>query len=251
MRFAIGLSILLAAAAAGAEPPAGMALIEDGTFEMGIEGGKDNPLHEVTVSSFYMDRTEVTNGQWQDFCEANDRQLPVFWGIEKFRCGDAWPDHPVVGISHSAATAYAEWAGKRLPTEAEWEYAARGGLVAEVFPNGEEPDTLSINHKRAGHDGSLPVGSLNPNGYGLHDMAGNVREWVQDRYGRHYYVDGPAEDPQGPEAGMFRVVRGGGWFSGLMCCRVEGRVGLPGNFGDFNVGFRCARDVAESTEAVE
>lgn len=246
MRYLITLCLALFATTAAADlpaPPDDMVLIEGATYEMGREGGKDNPTHEVTVSSFYIDRYEVTNGQWKAFCEATKRKLPVFWGIDKFRCGDDWLDHPVVGVSHSGAESYAEWVGKRLPTEAEWEYAARGGLAGEMFPNGAEPDTLSINHKRSGHDGTLPVGSLNPNGYGLHDMCGNVREWVHDRYGRHYFVDGPAEDPQGPDVGRFHVVRGGGWYSGLMCNRVDGRNALASNWGDFAVGFRCAKDV--------
>ncbi len=248
MKSSMLIALLFLSAAALAQPPEGMVLIEGGTFHMGIEGGKDNPRHEVTVSSFYMDATEVTNAEYKAFCEANKRTLPIFWGMDVFRSGDDWPDHPIVGVSHSAAKAYAEWAGKRLPTEAEWEYAARGGLADLPFPNGDEPDTLSINHKRAGHDGSLPVGSLRPNGYGLHDMAGNVREWVADRYGRHYYLDGPDTDPTGPEAGRFYVIRGGGWYSGLMCCRNEGRNALASNWGDFAVGFRCAMDVEGGAE---
>jgi len=233
----------VALSAGAAEPPEGMVLIPGGPFAMGTHGGEDNPLHDVVVSTFYLDRTEVTNAQYQRFCEETGRGLPVFWGLERFRCGPDWPDHPIVGASHYDAVAYAAWAGKRLPTEAEWEFAARGGLVGKHFPNGDDADPLAVNHKGAGNDGTLPVGSLLPNAYGLHDMSGNVREWVLDRYDRSYYLDGPSTDPQGPETGKFRVIRGGGWYSGATCNHIDRRNALPSNFGDFNVGFRCARDI--------
>jgi formylglycine-generating enzyme required for sulfatase activity len=253
MRMVLLMSMALAAAAAAIaeEPPAGMVLIPGGTFGMGMHGGEDNPLHEVTVSPFYLDKTEVTNAQYFAFCTETERSLPIFWEMERFRCGPDFPDHPVVGVSHYDAVAYAEWAGKRLPTEAEWEFAARGGLEGKKFPHGDEPDAEYINHKRAGNEGTLPVGSLLPNAYDLHDMSGNVREWVLDRYDPDYYLEGPTEDPQGPEKGRFRVIRGGGWFSGPVCNHIDRRNGLPSNFGDFNVGFRCARDIVVPVEDAE
>ncbi|MBU0742011.1 formylglycine-generating enzyme family protein [bacterium] len=237
-----------ASLAAAAEPPEGMVLIPGGAYAMGMHDGEDNPLHEVAVSPFYMDRTEVTNAGYLAFCEETGRDLPVFWGMELFRCGPDYPDNPIVGVSHSDAIAYAEWAGKRLPTEAEWEFAARGGLVGKMFPNGDDADPLAVNHKGAGYEGTLPVGSLLPNGYGLHDMSGNVREWVLDRYDPDYYRECPAENPQGPEQGRFRVIRGGGWYSGAFCNHIDRRNGLPSNFGDFNVGFRCAKDVETAAD---
>ena len=102
--------------------------IPAGTYSMGSEGSDEMPPHRVRVAAFLMDRTEVTNAQYEVFCEATDSALPMFWGIERFRCGSDFPHHPVVGVSQAEAEAYARWAGKRLPTEAEWEYAARGGL---------------------------------------------------------------------------------------------------------------------------
>jgi formylglycine-generating enzyme required for sulfatase activity len=98
------------------------------------------------------------------------------------------------------------------------------------------------NYTRARKDGPVPVGSYAPNGYGLHDMVGNVQEWVADRYDAGYYAVSPAEDPRGPEKGGYRVVRGGGWYSGPMCLGVAVRYALPSGWCDFNVGFRCARD---------
>ncbi len=246
MRYIPTTILILCAACAiatAADPPETMALIPGGEFAMGLHGGEDNPQHDVTVSPFYMDRTEVTNAQYLAFCEATERGLPIFWEMERFHCGPDYQNHPIVGVSHYDAVAYAEWVGKRLPTEAEWEFAARGGLVGKKFPNGDEVDRLEVNCKSAGYDGTLPVGTLLPNGYGLHDMSGNVRELVHDRYGRNYYQESPTDNPQGPEKGKFWVVRGGGWYSGASCNYIDRRNGIATNWGDFNVGFRCAQDI--------
>ncbi len=225
--------------------PTEMVLLPGGTFVMGREGAVgDNPAREVTVASFFIDVHEVTNAQYAAFCAATDRQLPRLWGDPAHRCGPGYPDHPVVCVSWLGARAYAEWAGRRLPTEAEWEYAARGGLVGEAYPHGAGIDSTLINYSQAGYDETLTVGSLPANGYGLYDMAGNVVEWVADRYEPDYYRTGPATDPPGPERGKFRVIRGGGWYSGPACVRVDFRNALPSNFADFNVGFRCAQDAA-------
>jgi formylglycine-generating enzyme required for sulfatase activity len=220
-----------------------MALIPGGDFQMGKpgEGDGDNvPVHTVHVDSFYLDAREVTNAEYHAFCQATERKLPFFWGMEKFRSGLEFADHPVVGVSWSDAKAYAEWVGKRLPTEAEWEYAGRGGLVGQLFPFGADLDTTQANYRS---DGTKPVGSYPPSGYGLYDMAGNVREWVSDYYGEGYYAVSPPANPTGPDAGKFRVIRGGGWFSGKTCSRIDYRWALLASWIDFNVGFRCARDL--------
>jgi len=217
-----------------------MALVPAGTFMMGAEGEIEySPVHEVYVDSFYMDKREVTNAEYLKFCEATGRRLPEFWGMDVYHCGPDYPDHPVVGVSWRDAAAYAEWAGKRLPTEAEWEYAARGGLEGMNYPNGNEIDSSLANAKS---DGTVPVGSYPPNGYGLYDMAGNTNEWVADYFGYDYYQKSPRDNPQGPEKGKFRVFRGGGWHSGPFCNRVYFRNGLSPGWVDFNVGFRCVRD---------
>jgi iron(II)-dependent oxidoreductase len=228
--------------AGGTDSASDCVLIPGGEFLMGADtGGDHGPVHKVRVDSFYMDMHEVTNAQYYKFCQETERKLPIFWGMEKFRCGLNYPNHPVVGVSWSEAKAYAEWRGKRLPTEAEWEYAARGGLVGKKFSNGDTVDSTMANYSS---EGTVPVGSYPPNGYGLYDMVGNVREWVSDWYDANYYSSGPYENPKGPEEGKFHVVRGGGWFSGAYCNAVYLRLALPGSWWvDFNVGFRCARDL--------
>jgi len=228
-----------------------MVLINGGKFVMGMEqapvkpGEKkpyiNNPAHTVEVDSFYIDVYEVTNAQYFLFCQATGRALPVFWGMNEFHCGLDFPDHPVVGVSQPDALAYATWKGLRLPTEAEWEYAARGGLVGQRFPNGNEIDNKQGNFAK-NKPGSMPVGSYPPNGFGLYDMAGNVGEWVTDYYTDTYYMESPAKNPKGPEVGLLRPVRGGGWFSGMMCVTVYSRKMLPTHWVDFAVGFRCAKD---------
>jgi formylglycine-generating enzyme required for sulfatase activity len=139
---------------------------------------------------------------------------------------------------------YAEWCGKRLPTEAEWEYAARGGLAAARFPHGDTLEPSHGNYSQSGHGGPIAVGSYPPNGYGLHDMQGNVVEWVADTYDPGYYAVSPKENPEGPEAGRYKVIRGGGWHSGVSCNQVFWRHALPLSWVDFNVGFRCVLDTA-------
>ena len=231
-------------------PPGELVLISAGEFTMGRAGeGDAAPAHTVRLDAFYIDKYEVTNAEYLAFCRATDHRLPEFWAMAAFRCGPGFPHHPVVGVSWRDAMAYAQWAGKRLPTEAEWEYAARGGLVDMEYPNGPDLDPSLANYfirdpaqREHYRGGTAPVGSYPPNGYDLHDMAGNVVEWTADWYDEAYYKVSPRANPAGPETGRFRVIRGGGWHSGPYCNRVYYRNALPGRWLDFNVGFRCAKD---------
>ncbi len=228
---------------AAGTPPPGMVAIPGGRFAMGAEGDEgDSPLHQVELSAFFLDAREVTCADYQRFCAATERDLPMFWGMADFHCGADFPDHPVVGVSWSDAQAYARWAGKRLPTEAEWEYAARGGRAEASYAIG---DTLSgelANYAKTTPRGTRKVGSYAPNPYGLYDMTGNVVEWTADYYDWDYYGESPPLNPAGPAKGKFRAIRGGGWFTGPGCCSLDFRNGLRGNWRDFNVGFRCAAD---------
>lgn len=220
-----------------------MVLIPAGQYYMGQDDDWDGTQHLLHIDAFYIDRHEVTNSLYHAFCMETGHRLPEFWGMDAFRSGPRFPDHPVVGVSYRDAEAYAEWAGKRLPTEAEWEYAARGGLDRKKFVYGDTLDPSMGNYWNSGNENGLkPVGSYTANGYGLHDMLGNVSEWVADYYDRDYYSVSPPENPKGPETGKFRVIRGGGWHTGPGCARVTYRNALLAGWVDFSVGFRCAKD---------
>jgi iron(II)-dependent oxidoreductase len=220
-------------------------LIPAGEFTMGApDKGSASPPHTVRISAFYLDRHEVTNAQYEAFCRATDRKLPEFWGMDRYHSGPQWPNHPVIGVSWRDARDYAHWAGKRLPSEAEFEYAARGGTTTEFYW-GDEVDAAMTNYAKSDHQAPVMVESYPPNPWGLHDMSGNVAEWVIDRYSGTYYAESTAENPLGPAEGRFRVIRGGGWHTGPGCTPVWFRNALPPNWVDFAVGFRCARDVDE------
>lgn len=207
------------------------------------EGANFNPTHKVKIDSFYMDRHEVTNREYLKLCEETGYKLPEFWNTDIFRSGEKFMDYPVIGVNYWDAKKFTEWVGKRLPTEAEWEYAARGGLVNKDFPNG---DKWSVEKETKDTSGWInliyPVETYEPNGFRLYDMGGNVWEWVADRYSETYYELCEYNNPKGPDNGDNRVIRSGSWHSGLMCKKVFYRKGLISNWCDFAVGFRCAKD---------
>jgi len=230
-----------------AQQDSSMSLVPAGEFLMGNNmrnGLGFSPEHKVKIDSFYIDKYEVTNKEYLKFCKETGHKLPEFWNTELFKSGEDYPNYPVVGVNYGDARKYAEWAGKRLPTEAEWEIAARGGLEGKNFPNGNK-----LSQERAKQDGTgwknliEPVGSYKPNGYALYDMAGNVWEWTADRHSESYYAESQYENPKGPQKGSNRVIRGGSWHSGKMCKKVFYRKGLTSNWCDFAVGFRCVKDI--------
>jgi formylglycine-generating enzyme required for sulfatase activity len=227
------------------QTPEGMVLIPSGGFTMGKNTTSPSdwqPEHNVTLSSFYMDIKEVTNKQYYDFCIATNTPFPLFWGYREFRSGLDFPDYPVVGVSYFEAEKFARWSGKRLPTEAEWEYAARGGMIGKNFAYGDQIDSTKVNFGRK-YKGIVKAGSFPPNGFGLYDITGNVWEWTSDYYSDDYYAQSPSENPKGPERGRFKVIRGGSWHSGAMCVQTYYRNGLSPSWVDFAVGFRCVKDV--------
>lgn len=222
-----------------------MVLIPAGDFVMGKNSSSPTdwqPEHKVSLDAFYLDKYEVTNKQYYEFCTKTKTPLPEFWGASQFKCSLEYPDHPVIGVSFSDAIRYAQWAGKRLPTEAEWEYAARGGLPNSNFPWGNQIDSILVNYGKK-YKTTLKVGSFKPNGYGICDMGGNVWEWTSDNYGDDFYSKSPSQNPTGPATGRFKVIRGGSWHSGAMCVQTYYRNGLSPSWIDFAVGFRCAKTV--------
>jgi iron(II)-dependent oxidoreductase len=223
--------------------PADEVLIPAGTYVMGRAGADgDRPAHEVTLDAFYLDKYEVTNRQYLEFCRQTAHASPEFWGQDRYCATEAHLDHPVIGVSWYDAKEYAEWASKRLPTEAEWEYAARAGTTGDFYW-GDRITTEHCNYAQSDKRAPEAIGSYLPNAFGLYDMAGNVAEWVADAYAEDYYRRSPTHNPTGPEKGRFTVIRGGGWHTGPGCMAVHFRNALPRNWVDFAVGFRCARSV--------
>ena len=213
--------------------------IPPGTFQMGAVEGDDKaeenekPQHRVTMSKgFWLGRTPVAVAAYKRFVKETRAEMPEALGKG---------DHPVVNVSWDKAVAYCQWAGGRLPSEAEWEYAARGRESGLVYPWGNSIDEKNANYYPS--DGTSPVGSYPANGFGLDDMAGNVWEWCSDWYDTNYYSQSPDKNPQGPSSGTGRVLRGGSWVVTPEDLRASYRRGVRPDLSYVNIGFRCAREV--------
>lgn len=280
----------------------GGAFVMGDHFDEGYPDDGERPLHEVRVSPFRMDETAVTNAQFATFCkdtgyvtEAEQVGVSAVFhlAVEASRAdvlhqldstpwwiavkGANWrnpgglrstitdlQNHPVVHVSWNDAAAYCGWAGARLPTEAEWEYAARGGLDGARFPWGDELTprgrwNLNIwqgrfpteNTLEDGHLTTAPARAFRPNGHGLHQMVGNVWEWCSDRFDPGWYAVSEIEDPAGPapeqsrDGGLWRVMRGGSYLCHDSYCyryRVAARSANTADSATGNIGFRCVRD---------
>ena len=196
----------------------------------------DRPAHKVHLDAFQIDTHEVTHAEYAAFIAARKHRTPYHWLGGKMPAGSE--QLPVYNVSWEDADAYCRWAGKRLPTEAEWEKAARGGLEGQDFPWG---DKITAAEARFGTpDGPAPVGKYKPNAYGVYDMAGNIAEWVGDWFERTYYETSPSKNPTGPQAGKYKVVRGGAWSDGPRRVTVFFRNWVRPGQTTPNVGFRCA-----------
>ncbi len=228
-----------------------MVFIPAGRFRMGSnDGDKDEkPVHTVEVDGFWMDKYEVTTSQYAEFVRATEHEPPdrADWGMADWNTWDrnrpppGYEDHPVVGVSWDEAAAYCKWTGKRLPTEAEWEKACRGESKETRYPWGDKIDPDRANYKKSGKGKTAPVGSYEPNGYGLYGMSGNVWEWVADWYDSGYYRRSPSNNPVNEQSeSIYRVLRGGSWHSKPNDLRCASRWSDPG-FRFIYLGFRCAR----------
>ncbi|MDD9268903.1 formylglycine-generating enzyme family protein [Paenibacillus sp. MAHUQ-63] len=263
----------------------------------GFPADGEGPVREVTIKPFYIDPCTVTNREFKQFVDETGyrteaesfgwsfvfhlfvseataqkvksavQQTPWWWVVEgaywahpegpDSHVEDRW-DHPVVHVSYRDALAYCEWSGKRLPTEAEWEFAARGGLVQKRYPWGDElkPGGKHMcniwqgkfpikNNASDGYAGTAPVNAFEPNGYGLYNVAGNVWEWCSDWFSPDYHIKGKRVNPQGPPSGQARVMRGGSYLCHKSYCnryRVAARSKNTPDSSTGNIGFRCAAD---------
>lgn len=240
-------------------PVDGMTLvyIPPGWFEMGSSSGNPDeaPVHAVSLDGYWIDRTEVTNIMFANFLNQAGNQMeggiawldisePSVWLSDR---GGTWQalsgkdSHPIVGVSWYGAKAYCEWVGRSLPTEAQWEYAAAGtdGLR---FPWGEDGPDCSLSRfwgcgNQPVQAGGLPSGASS---FGIYEMAGNVAEWVNDRYAPDYYQVSPIENPGGPSNGYYRVFRGGSWGSSYLGLRTAHRNWAGADTRGSDIGFRCA-----------
>jgi len=255
-----------------------MVYVPAGNFTMGSTTGNSNeqPVHTVFIDVFWIDKYEVTNAEFKRFMDAggyttqafwspagwSQRQSsgwtqPEFWATGENHSGPAWPGFPVVGVSWYEAEAYANFVGKRLPTEAEWEKAARGA-DERTYPWGSSIDGGRANYWASGDpydNNSTPVGFYDgrshpaplfqtadsPSPCGAYDMAGNVFEWVKDWYQSDYYSVSPSSNPPGPVSGASRVLRGGAWNYGPSYLRSAYRGYAPPGSRNCGYGFRCAR----------
>jgi formylglycine-generating enzyme required for sulfatase activity len=226
-----------------------MVFVPAGEFLMGSSdadkdaGSDEKPQHTVYLDAFWIDKYEVTNAQYKQCVGAGRCQQPstTSSSTRSSYYGDSkYDNYPVIGVSWRDAILFCEWAGKRLPTEAEWEKAARGA-AGRIYPWGDRYDISKVNADGKVGDttavGSYPAGA---SPYGAMDMAGNVWEWVADWYDAKYYASSPKDNPTGP-SGSARVLRGGAWDSYQYFVRAADRNSIYPDYRLINVGFRCAQ----------
>jgi len=236
----------LSGAQTGIIEPA-MVRVPEGWFGMGSESGRDDekPVHRVWVDVFELAPCQVTNAEYECFLAATNMPQPMNWSDANFND----PRMPVVAVSWHEAASYCEWlsgaSGKRyrLPSEAEWECAARGGAEGLLYPWGDAPPEMVPDYDKRWKSGPEPVGLYPPNAYGLYNMGDNVHEWCADWYDDGYYGRSPERNPPGPKSGSRRASRGGSWRHHIKVTRTAARSSIPPEFQYADYGFRIARSL--------
>jgi len=250
------------------ESPSNLEFVDvlGGTFQMGCTpeqpscGSNESPVHSVTISGFKLSKYEITNEQYATFMNAIGVSSDGYYDEKEYIavsssfCKIDYVDgefvaqvsrvnHPVVEVSWFGASAYCEWAVGRLPTEAEWEYAARGGNLSEnyIYSGSDNPYDIAWYSSNSGSN-TQEVGAKNANELGLHDMSGNVWEWCSDWYDFGYYAASSNINPQGNLSGTLRVIRGGCWSNDANVLRVSSRRSQNPTYSSAYSGFRCAKD---------
>jgi sulfatase modifying factor 1 len=232
-----------------------MVTIPEGWFLMGSESGQENerPVHRVWVDSFELAKCQVTNAEYTRYLAAGhlSAHRPQYFDDPNF----SDPEQPIVAVSWFDAMAYCKWlsqeTGKtyRLPYEAEWERAARGGMEGKQYSWGDEPPESLPDYQTRWTNGPEAVGRYDPNGYGLHNMGDNVHEWCSDWYGADYYARSSQLNPQGPPEmygqALRRASRGGSWRHQIKVARCSARSSIPPEFRYADYGFRLARSISE------
>jgi len=225
---------------------------------MGSEAGKENelPTHPVLLTDFEIGKYEVTNAQYCEFLNAKGNLeseggtwIYLEYSKIKYKKNQYFPEsgfenHPVVAVSWAGANTYSIWKGARLPTEAEWEFAAKGGNDSKgyLYSGSNQIDEVAWyeeNSDKKPH----PVGQKTPNELGIFDMSGNVWEWCSDWYHDEYYKSSPEKNPQGPDTDSPRVLRDGGWLFNEHHCRVTNRYSISPNARNTRIGFRLAKNL--------
>ena len=218
--------------------------IPSGWFLMGSEIGQDNerPVHRVWIDAFQLGAYQVRNAEYSRFLRATGKLPPPFWQDPHFN----HPEQPVAGASWHEAAEYCAWlsasSGKkyRLPTEAEWERAARGGDEGKLFPWGDAGPEALPDYAKRWQTGPEPVGRYAPNAFGLFDICANLHEWCSDWYDPNYYAVSSERNPRGPESGQRRASRGGSWRHQVKVTRCAARSSIPPEFQYADYGFRVA-----------
>jgi formylglycine-generating enzyme required for sulfatase activity len=231
-----------------------MVQVPEGPFTMGSPDGDpdETPEHQVYLKTFYMDKKEVTQAEYDRFLRMTKRNKPGFPVFEDDQSKILKPELPAIGVSWMDAEAYCKWAGKRLPTEAEWEKAGRGeGKRRYAWGDTFVPGQANVDGREDGFQYLAPPGVLEAgrSPYGLYDMTGNVAEWVADSYDENYYKKAPYRDPPGPEEADLKVIRGGSWRETSHNARLSKRFAAKKWRTDSTIGIRCARDAEETRRA--